>query len=434
MAYKKAFTIVELLVVIVVLGILIAVVLISLNSNEIFASARDSKRLTEIGDLKRAIDMFQVEKIDGNLLGSSQTIYISIPDSSSTCVNITSLPALPTGWTYHCATTTNLAKTDGTGWMPIDFSSLTNPPIYKLPVDPQNDAISGRYYTYAADSTSGRYELTGLLEAQKEYTASVNDGGSLPGVYQTGSGIGITPTTRDKGLVGYWKFDEGSGTSTNDSSGKNITGTFYNGITWTADKTGSPNKAVLLDGVDDYIQFNDGSSATHLYNLTGATYCQYIYPKALTSSASNVQRFLEKRDWTISSSLNTTGTISTVFWWNNSPIQNDTVSGTHKLGYYLSGTDQWTASELNNWYYVCTVYDGSANAGRLYVNGILDKESNFANRAGRNLGGYSSSVSTQIGRYRYDTNYFYNGAIDDVRVYNRALSATEIKAIYDATK
>src|SRR3990170_7060226 len=53
------------------------------------------------------------------------------------------------------------------------------------------------------------------------------------------------------GLVGYWAFDEGSGTTAGDSSGNGNNGTLTNGPTWVAGKAG--NGAVTLDGVDDRV-------------------------------------------------------------------------------------------------------------------------------------------------------------------------------------
>ncbi len=65
----------------------------------------------------------------------------------------------------------------------------------------------------------------------------------------------------DTGLVGYWKFDEGSGTTATDSSGNGNTGTIY-GATWVDGKSG---KALSFDGNDDYVvsttvNFSTGSA------------------------------------------------------------------------------------------------------------------------------------------------------------------------------
>src|SRR5262245_59107499 len=59
------------------------------------------------------------------------------------------------------------------------------------------------------------------------------------------------------GLVGYWTFDEGTGTVASDSSGHNNTGTLKNGPLWT---TGKLNTALQFDGIDDYVEVANSPS------------------------------------------------------------------------------------------------------------------------------------------------------------------------------
>jgi hypothetical protein len=87
-----------------------------------------------------------------------------------------------------------------------------------------------------------------------------------------------------------------------------------------------------------------------------------------------------------------------------------------------------TAFATGTWYFVASVYDASAQTLHVYVNGVLDDgaltgtvpASLFNTPAGGRLGAKSGSTS------------FFNGLIDDARVYNRALSATDIAALYSA--
>ena len=58
------------------------------------------------------------------------------------------------------------------------------------------------------------------------------------------------------GTVGYWHFDEGSGTIAYDSSGQGNNGTIY-GATWTSGKVGG---ALEFDGKDDYVEVPDNPS------------------------------------------------------------------------------------------------------------------------------------------------------------------------------
>src|SRR4029453_19442437 len=63
---------------------------------------------------------------------------------------------------------------------------------------------------------------------------------------ETSASFNVTPT----GLVAYWKFDEGSGTTVSDSSANGNTGTLVNGPLWTAGRVGN---ALFFDGIDDNI-------------------------------------------------------------------------------------------------------------------------------------------------------------------------------------
>src|SRR5262249_11718354 len=70
---------------------------------------------------------------------------------------------------------------------------------------------------------------------------------------ETSASFNVTPT----GLVAYWKFDEGSGTTVSDSSGNGNTGTLINGPLWTAGRVGN---ALFFDGIDDNVTVPDSNS------------------------------------------------------------------------------------------------------------------------------------------------------------------------------
>ena len=78
----------------------------------------------------------------------------------------------------------------------------------------------------------------------------------------TGEVLGATTN----GLVGYWNFDEGTGTTAGDSSGRGNTGTLVNGPTWVAGKVGSG--AVQFDGGAAADDFVNAGSANILDNLS----------------------------------------------------------------------------------------------------------------------------------------------------------------------
>jgi len=94
--FLRSFTLVELLIVIAILAVLAAAVVIVLNPAELLAQARDSQRISDVNTVKSAVDIFIVDNPSASL-GTANRVYISIPDTSATCANITGLPTLPGG-------------------------------------------------------------------------------------------------------------------------------------------------------------------------------------------------------------------------------------------------------------------------------------------------------------------------------------------------
>ena len=205
-------------------------------------------------------------------------------------------------------------------------------------------------------------------------------------------------------MVGYWKFDEGSGTTAYDSSGYGNNGTLYNGPTWTAGKVGG---ALSFDGVDDYV---DCGNAVSLNTTNAITVELWVKPRG--SYTGNYQMFVGKNygdSWAIAR----LATSDNFHWYINT-----TGSGWQAVTYGTLIPD--------NWYHLVMTYDSSTGKWYAYINGAQYLLKTLSGTIG------ISSTNLQIGRDL--TIYFSNGLIDDVRIYNRALSAAEIKALYDATK
>ena len=243
---NKSFTLLELLIVIAILAILTATVLIVISPAEYFRKTRDTKRIADLRSLNESLGLYLAEYGDTNM-GSPKTVYISLPSNDPTCAaDYPNLPSLPTGWQYHCAPETSYQKTDGTGWIPVNFQSISfGSPLSHLPIDPVNSADQGLYYAYV---TGGSWELTAIFESKKYLKEAVKDGGSDPTMYEIGSDTSLSPFLH--GLVGAWKFNEGGGTTAYDSSGNDNDGTIY-GASWVDGKVG---KALSFDGDNDYVE------------------------------------------------------------------------------------------------------------------------------------------------------------------------------------
>ena len=154
---NQAFTLIELLVVIAIIAILAVVVILTLNPAEIMRDAQDSNRLSDLTTFQSAMNVYTADSAIGGgspNLGTPGTIYLSIPDptaTSSAGTNCSSLGFPSTG--YHCAGPSYYRDTNGTGWIPVNFSSLSSSPLGQLPVDPVNTSSSNDYYTYTTNGT-----------------------------------------------------------------------------------------------------------------------------------------------------------------------------------------------------------------------------------------------------------------------------------------
>lgn len=91
------------------------------------------------------------------------------------------------------------------------------------------------------------------------------------------------------------------------------------------------------------------------------------------------------------------------------------------FGFYGNDLGGVTTLSTGKWYSISWVYDFSANIRQIYVNGVLDSQD-------KPPSAYQANHTLWIGRY-YDLNRVFNGLIDEVDVFNVALTEDDIKSI-----
>ena len=397
-----SFTLIELLIVIGILAILTAAVVIVLNPTELLKQGRDSKRSTDIASIHKSIQLLTTQA-SAISLGTASTIAISLPDTSPTCANLF-LPTLPSGYTYRCVPTASSTLINGSGWLPIDFTQSSIQNFSALPLDPTNTSSTGLYYTYMPTSI-GTYELTTLMESEKGSQQAITDGGILPGVLEIGSTIAQTPSLRDRGLVGYWTFDEGSGITAYDRSGKGNNGTWNGtiGSQWVVGKVGT--YAGNFNGSDNYINCGEGSSSL----ISGSDAHSYAMWINIPTTLNTYSYIISLGDSSVGKQSGF-GVLSTLFPY---------------LSAYSSPILLFSNFSIpsNTWIHMVFVYNNGV--GSVFYNGL------FYNSGSINL-------NTSVGKCRIGSHLsnasFGTGLYDDIRVYNRVLSAAEILSIYNATK
>lgn len=196
------------------------------------------------------------------------------------------------------------------------------------------------------------------------------------------------------GLVGWWKMDEGSGTTTADSSGQGNTGTLINTPIWV---NGIKGGAISFNGSNQYVTAATSGlpSGTASRTLSGWIYItQYLHYNIgfCYGGAGGGAIF---GYYLNGSTLN--------FWGNGDDIN---------TGYTIS---------LNQWQNIAITYDGSNVS--MYVNGV-QVLAPTAPPFGLNTG----TTNVLIGKSQ--NNDYFPGIVDDVRIYNRVLSDQEMINLY----
>ncbi|MEI7983769.1 MAG: LamG-like jellyroll fold domain-containing protein, partial [Bacteroidota bacterium] len=221
--------------------------------------------------------------------------------------------------------------------------------------------------------------------------------GNPRNVQTSGSG-GVIPT---EGLVGYWPFNGNA----NDESGNGNNGTVY-GATLIADRFGNNSAAYGFNGSTNYIDIpNSASLSSSTVNNT--TICAWVN----NLSTGGEYFYLGINYATSSYELYDGDTIQS---------SNRNWLGVGGKWYDLKST---ISTNIDTWYFITSVFDYSNLVIKLYINGI------YNNQLTCPLMGKPPAPHVEIGRNPWPESYV-NGHIDDVRIYNRALTATEIQALY----
>ncbi len=394
------FTLIELLVVIAILGVLAVAVVLVLNPAALLQQARDSTRLSDLASLNTALSIFQADQYDQNL-GTASTTYISVPDTSPTCADL-GLPSLPSGWSYHCVPATSSTLVNGQGWIPVNFNLISSgSPLSRLPVDPINTTSTGLYYTY---TPGGSYELTALPESQK-YRSQYDSTPSLqafPGVIAQGSDLSLSPLYNASGLVGWWPLDGNA----NDMSGNGNNGTLINNPTYVAGKIG---QALSFNGSSNYVTIPKIPAIAQQFTIS-------IWANRMGNGSHASGSCLFSIDGT---SWSTTGGF--LFYDNDSGIVSARIR--NQSANVETGANVIINAVNGTWEHYVAVWNYPTLT--TYLNGALANSMTWNYNVGWN------TYNTQIGDWN-SGNWFAQYFIDDVRIYNRALSAAEVQALYNA--
>lgn len=218
----------------------------------------------------------------------------------------------------------------------------------------------------------------------------------------------------NSGLVAYYPFDGNS----NDMSGNGHNGTEYGGISYVSGKIG---QAARFDGVNDFIKIYSGGE---LIGESAFTFSAWIKPYSLAKTKYYQNTIFTQNDN------------------NNGYVTNDILIGGEKYSsdnsivydnYPPRGgwVKSYTKINKNQWTHIVVVkYNQKVT---FYINGIKDVEHSYTESV-------SSSTTSSIDNVLIGSRYFkgkaccqYHGLLDEVRIYNRALSQSEVTSLYNGS-
>ncbi len=261
-----------------------------------------------------------------------------------------------------------------------------------------------------ASGSSDAY-FAGKLDNMRMYNRKLS-ASEVRDLYQSGyAEINRTDKVEEAGdPVGWWTFDgkdmdfSGSGGTSTDASDNGNDGSLQGGMSNQSVKPGRIGQALEFDGSDDSVDISGFGTSDG--SVTIATWIK----------ASN---------WS--------GENEIVFWGDGSPQFElwDSSSDVLDFIYYdgsSSGIDAGiTLPSTGEWHHIAGTYDDSTGDWKLFVDGVEKKSVN--DPINPSFSGSNSLIGAHPSAGRY-----FDGKIDDTRVYDKALSTDEIQKLYDATR
>ena len=199
------------------------------------------------------------------------------------------------------------------------------------------------------------------------------------------------------GLVAYYPFNGNA----RDESGNGNDGTVH-GATLVADRYGNTDSAYHFDGVNDYIYIQYDTS------LVPANYTVVVWYRADSFKVGEIiTKGIDIHYYQIQFKSPKTGTNTIEFWYEDQ-LDND---------YYILSN---VGYDVDKYFMAAMIFDDLSLSA--YINGQLIEEKVFS------VAPYDNGDGLYIGKGNHD---YFHGVIDDVRIYNRALSEAEIQELYN---
>jgi len=207
-------------------------------------------------------------------------------------------------------------------------------------------------------------------------------------------------------LIGHWGFDEGSGNVAYDTSGGENHGVLVNEPQWDQG---------ILGGA---LSFGDGSNVQVNNVLPAGDFTVMLWIN--TSTPADHGPTAWAWDPIVFAGIPTVISFHDFIW----AIDEERMGGQFNGGTYHYNNGMGVADVVTgNWEHVACIRDTSANSMTFYVNGVFDASAGFSETAALN-----DNPTMIFGWNAVDTQHFFTGLMDDIRIYNHALSTEELMA------
>lgn len=202
------------------------------------------------------------------------------------------------------------------------------------------------------------------------------------------------------GLIAFYPFAGNA----NDYSGNSNNGTLTGGVSLTTDRFGNASNAYLFNGTNGYIHIPNSASLQLPASTNAVTQTAWVYLKG-SPEVGPVTMKSDKPDNQFMYRMCFQGLLSLNANYNN----------------WFTGSRATYTFSLNTWYFVATTYDGSY--AKFYINGALVGSSYL------NIAIASDNLPLVIGADFPGATEYFNGVIDEVRIYDRALTQSDIDTL-----
>jgi hypothetical protein len=283
-------------------------------------------------------------------------------------------------------------------------------PVTLTMTDPTNGASI--YYTTDGSTPtvtpSELYTGTVTLHASATVKAMAVASGFANSAVATATYTIQSPSTA---LVGWWKFDDGSGTTAADSSGNIYTMNLVNGVSWVAGKIGD---AISANGTNQY-------GTVPAINLSGTSAVTVAFWANRTYSTTTESVMLE------STTNYNNSNAGFGFFPDDTGCKGIAAAVHGNVGYSVNC---YTPPTSGVWHHLAIIFDktqAGSNQTALYIDGVLQTPASSPITA-QNTNSFGNNPLYLFSRA--GSQFFNAGQVDNLRIYNQALSAAQIQQLY----